>query len=392
MAADGVVWVGQDGPGRALRGRRGHRLDGAFAPAFVDIRHATNTGLHLTGLDLTEVRDAADLLAAVRAAAEASAPEEVLIAHGWDETTWTDSRLPSRAELDDAAGAVPVYLSRVDAHSALVTSALVELAPDAVHAEGYSPDGPLTRDAHHLVRTAAHTAITAEQRERAQRAFLRAAAAAGIVSVHECAGPVISGEEDLRSLLQVAAKPSEVVPYWGALADTAALDLVRELGLRGLAGDLFVDGALGSHTAALCEPYADRPHTSGTRYLDRQAIADHLVACTEAGIQAGFHVIGDAAVTEVVEAFALAEKTLGQRALARLGHRLEHVEMITAEQATALARWNVTASMQPAFDAAWGGAHGMYATRLGPDRAAALNPFATLAAEGVPLAFGSAPR
>lgn len=389
-----VVWVGQDGPGRALHpDAEVIDLDGAFvAPAFVDAHvHATNTGLHLTGLDLTEVRDAADLLAAVRAAAEASAPEEVLIAHGWDETTWTDSRLPSRAELDDAAGAVPVYLSRVDAHSALVTSALVELAPDAVHAEGYSPDGPLTRDAHHLVRTAAHTAITAEQRERAQRAFLRAAAAAGIVSVHECAGPVISGEEDLRSLLQVAAEPGlpEVVPYWGALADTAALDLVRELGLRGLAGDLFVDGALGSHTAALCEPYADRPHTSGTRYLDRQAIADHLVACTEAGIQAGFHVIGDAAVTEVVEAFALAEKTLGQRALARLGHRLEHVEMITAEQATALARWNVTASMQPAFDAAWGGAHGMYATRLGPDRAAALNPFATLAAEGVPLAFGS---
>lgn len=386
-----VVWVGQDAPGRALHpDAEVVDLHGAFvAPAFVDAHvHATNTGLHLTGLDLTGVRDAAELLAAVR---EAATSGEVVLAHGWDETTWTTPRLPSRAEIDEVAGDVPVYLSRVDVHSALVSSALLALVPDVARAEGYSADGPLTRAAHHAVRKAAYGAITADQRERAQRAFLRAAAAAGIVSVHECGGPDICGEDDLRALLRVAAEPGtvEVVPYWGALADTAALDLARELGLRGLGGDLFVDGALGSHTAALTEPYTDLPHTVGARYLDARAIADHVVACTEAGLQAGFHVIGDAAVAEVVEAFALAEKTVGQRALAKAGHRLEHVEMITREQATALARWNVTASMQPAFDALWGGPDGMYAARLGSERAATLNPFAALAAEGVPLAFGS---
>jgi predicted amidohydrolase YtcJ len=386
-----VVWVGQDGPGRALHpDAEVVDLDGAFvAPAFVDAHvHATNTGLHLTGLDLTGVRDAGELLAAVRAAVT---PGEVLLAHGWDETTWTSPRLPSRAELDDVARGVPVYLSRVDVHSALASSALLDLVPEAATAEGYSPDGPLTRAAHHAVRRAAYAAITAEQRERAQRAFLRAAAAAGIVSVHECAGPDICGEDDLRSLLRIAAEPGqiEVVPYWGSLADDAALDLARELGLRGLAGDLFVDGALGSHTAALSAPYADRPDTSGARYLDARTIADHVIACTEAGLQAGFHVIGDAAVAEVVEAFTLAEQAVGQRALASAGHRLDHVEMITREQASALARWNVTASVQPAFDALWGGKDGMYATRLGAERAAGLNPFSTLAAEGVSLALGS---
>ncbi|WP_277681144.1 amidohydrolase [Saccharomonospora azurea] len=386
-----VVWVGQDGPGRALHpDAEVIDLDGAFvAPAFVDAHvHATNTGLHLTGLDLTGVRDAGELLAAVRAAAT---PGEVLLAHGWDETCWTSPRLPSRAELDDAAGGVPVYLSRVDVHSALVSSALLDLIPDAARAEGYSPDGPLTRAAHHATRRAAYAAITPEQRERAQRAFLRAAAAAGVVSVHECAGPDICGEDDLRALLRLAAEPGqvEVVPYWGALADESSLDLARELGLRGLGGDLFVDGALGSHTAALSAPYTDRPDTTGARYLDARTIADHVVACTEAGVQAGFHVIGDAAVTEVVEAFRLAEQAVGHRALASAGHRLDHVEMVTQEQATALARWNVTASVQPAFDALWGGADGMYATRLGADRAAGLNPFSMLAAEGVSLALGS---
>lgn len=389
MAVTGntVVWVGQDAPGRALHpGARVIDLDGAFvAPGFVDAHvHATATGLHLTGLDLTGVRGAGDLLAAVRTAGR---PGEVLIAHGWDESTWPDPRLPSRTELDEAAGGAPVYLSRVDVHSALVSTALVDLAPEARQAEGWSAEGPLIREAHHRVRTAMQGAITTDQRRRAQDAFLRRAAERGIVSVHECAGPDISGEADLTGLLSLAAETGrpEVVAYWG---ETGAVDLARRHGLRGLAGDLFVDGALGSHTAALREPYTDRPGSTGARYLDAGAIAAHLVTCTEAGLQAGFHVIGDAGVAEVVEGFRLAEQTVGLRALAGAQHRLEHLEMVDADQAGQLAAWAVTGSMQPQFDALWGGEKGMYVARLG-ERAAALNPFAALAAKGVLLAFGS---
>ncbi|MEU4253558.1 amidohydrolase [Amycolatopsis sp. NPDC026612] len=388
MAVTGgtVVWVGQDAPARALHpGARIVDLDGAFvAPAFVDAHvHATATGLHLTGLDLTGVRDRAGLLSRVH---DAAVPGQLLLAHGWDETTWTDPRLPSRAELDAAADGAPVYLSRVDVHSALVSTALVELAPAARAADGWSPDGPLTRAAHHAVRAAVRAAITPGQRDRAQRAFLAEAARHGIVSVHECAGPDISGRDDLTALLTLAGpRTPEVVGYWGELG---AVDTARELGVRGLAGDLFVDGALGSHTAALTRPYADHPG-DGTLYLDAHRIAEHLTACTEAGLQAGFHVIGDAAVAEVIEGFRLAEKEVGPRALAARQHRLEHLEMVTAEQAKQLAGWGVAASAQPLFDALWGGPEGMYAERLGADRAAGLNPFSTLAAEGVLLVFGS---
>jgi predicted amidohydrolase YtcJ len=390
MAVTGgtVVWVGQDGPARALHpGAEVVDLDGAFvSPGFVDAHvHATATGLHLTGLDLAAVRDAGELLAAVR---DAVRPGEVLLAHGWDESKWRSERLPGREELDAAAGGAAVYLSRVDVHSALVSSALVDLAPQARDAAGWSEDGPLTREAHHRVRTAMREAVTPAQRHRAQDAFLRTAAARGIVSVHECGGPDISGEEDLAALLTLAAEPGypEVVGYWGELNAVAA---ARRLGVRGLAGDLFVDGALGSHTAALHEHYTDQPDTSGALYLDAHAIAGHLVACTEAGLQAGFHVIGDAAVGAVVEGFRIAEKSVGQRALAARHHRLEHVEMVGLDEARALAGWGVSASVQSQFDAAWGGLDGMYAARLGAGRAATLNPFATLAAEGVLLALGS---
>jgi predicted amidohydrolase YtcJ len=387
VTGDTVVWAGQDGPGRALHpGAEVIDLDGAFvAPAFVDAHvHATATGLHLSGLDLTGMRDAGELLAAVRAAAR---PGEALLAHGWDETTWTTPRLPTRTELDEAAGEVPVYLSRIDVHSALVSTALVTLAPQAKDAEGWSPDGPLTREAHHRVRAAVQQAISPAQRLRAQDAFLRTAAERGIASVHECAGPDITGEDDLVGLLTLAAEPGrpEVIGYWG---ETGAVDLARRLALRGLAGDLFVDGALGSRTAALREPYTDRPDSTGARYLGADAIAEHLVSCTEAQLQAGFHVIGDAGVAEVIRGFELAEQAVGQRALAGRSHRLEHLEMVDLDQAARLARWGVTASMQPLFDAQWGGPDGMYAARLGA-RATGLNPFATLAAQGVVLAFGS---
>lgn len=382
-----VVWVGQDGPARALHpGAEVVDLDGAFVtPGFVDAHvHATATGLHVTGLDLTKVRDAGDLLAAVRAAAR---PGEVLLAHGWDESTWSSPRLPSRAEIDDAAAGVPVYLSRIDVHSALVSTALVELAPEVRAAEGWSAEGTVTREAHHLVRAAARGAITGQQRRRAQEAFLATAAARGVVSVHECGGPDISGEEDLADLIALAGPGTpEVTAYWGELG---ALDTAKRLGVAGLAGDLFADGALGSRTAALTSPYHDDADTDGAAYIDARTVAEHVIACTEAGLQAGFHVIGDAAIGTVVEGFAIAEETVGRRALAGAHHRLEHVEMVTREQIRALAGWGVAASMQPLFDDLWGGEDRMYATRLGVERAAGLNPFAALASEGVLLAFGS---
>ena len=104
---------------------------------------------------------------------------------------------------------------------------------------------------------------------------------------------------------------------------------------------------------------------------------------------AGFHVIGDAAVSAVVDAFETVVDDLGGVAVARCGHRLEHLEMVTAEQAGKLGAWGVVASVQPNFDALWGGGNGMYARRLGVDRAGELNPLALLASQGVPLALGS---
>ncbi|MEV6772062.1 amidohydrolase [Nocardia sp. NPDC051030] len=386
-----VVWVGLERAGRALHpDAEIIELDGAFvAPAFVDPHvHVTALGLKLTGLDLTQARSLSECLELLRAHAVAQ-PQGAILGEGWDETGWAEGRPPTLEEIDAVAPGRPVYLARVDAHSAVASTPLLDAVPGITEATGFTRGEPLRADAHHRVRGAALGALDRLQRDSARRAALNAAAANGIAAVHECAGPDISGEADVRELLEFS-HGVEVRAYWGQAVRTTdeASALVKDLGVHALGGDLFVDGSIGSHTAWLRAPYADRD-TTGTSYIDTDAIAAHVLACTEAGIQTGFHVIGDAAMDAVVEGFERVVAELGGPAVASRGHRLEHAEMIDADQIAKLAQWGVIASIQPVFDATWGGPDGMYAARLGADRAATLNPFSAMASAGISLAIGS---
>ena len=380
-----IVWIGDEDGAAQQAGVRTVDLGGAYVtPAFVDAHlHATSTGLSLLGLDLRHTTSLHEALQAVETASRAGRGRPIL-GGGWDDTAWPDGRPPTAAELDRASYGGLVYLARVDVHSAVVSSALLAAVPGLRDLPGYRPDGWLRGPAHDAARVAARAALTAGQRTDAQRAALRHAASFGIGCVHEMAGPVISGADDLTGLLAlVATEPlPEVIGYW---AELNAIETARELGAAGAAGDLFCDGSLGSHTAALHDPYADEPDAYGELHFDTAEVAEHVVRCTEAGLQAGFHAIGDAAVDQVLDAVELAGQRLGRPVGA--GHRVEHAEYVT--DPTRLAASGLVASVQPCFDALWGGSDGMYARRLGERRAGALNRFAALAAAGVPLAFGS---
>jgi predicted amidohydrolase YtcJ len=390
---DGIVaWLGSDDVGRQqFPEAQVVDLDGGFvAPAFVDSHvHLTATGLSLAGLDLREATSLRHCLALVAEYAHAH-HDGPIWGHGWDESRWPENTAPSTDDLDGVVGDRPAYLARIDVHSAAASTALRRIAPRLTDANGFDPQQPLTSDAHHLVRAAARDRLTPAQRREARLAALDAAAALGIVAVHECAGPDIGGIDDWTEVRDTD-HGVEVIGYWGEHVTTAdqARDLIDRTKTHGLAGDLFVDGAIGSRTAWLHQPYTDAPGHRGNTYLDVDAITAHLRACTEVGVTAGFHVIGDAAVTAVVTALEQVVDQVGAPAVARCGHRLEHLEMVTEEQAGKLGSWGVIASMQPNFDALWGGEDRMYVQRLGLDRGTKLNPFALLASQGVPIAFGS---
>ncbi len=425
LVEDGVVaWVGSDDAAESMSrlssGRGGGGdvavvdLEGALVtPAFVDAHvHVTETGLALDGVDLRGAGSSGELLDAVAAAFRAGHEDGeqrgrgplTILGHGWDDTAW-HGPLPTREELERAAPGAEVYLSRVDVHSALVSPAL---AARAGIDGGACGSARVTWQDHHAARDTTRR-LTPARRERAQASALRAAAAAGIGCVHENAAPHVGSGEDLRALLDLVAAGRRgeegqhdalptVLALWGqavvdvedarAAVDALALSVEHLGSFIGLAGDLVADGSLGSRTAALSSPYADGSPAPAPS-LDAAAITAHLVACTRAGLPGGFHVIGDAAVAEVVEGLRGAEAVLGRPALAGARHRLEHAEMLSPADVAVLAELGVTVSAQPAFDAAWGGSDGMYAERLGPERAAAMNDLAGLVSAGVPLALGS---
>ncbi|MCC2660186.1 MAG: amidohydrolase, partial [Arthrobacter sp.] len=341
MVVDGdtVAWVGSEQAATSIADSSMEIIDlrGALvAPGFVDSHmHLTETGIALESLELGSVRSARELLDAVAgAAAGGTGP---LLGHGWDESLWTDPTLPGQAELERAAGGRPAYLSRVDVHSALISQSLAASAR-AEEFDGYSTDGLVKRQAHAAARLAAR-----DLPEDALRAFqkraLEEAAANGYVALAEMGAPHIGSMRDLQLAAgwnatgdtaardaaagdTIEARP-EILPYWGQLVTSAAEaeTLLAQLGapVRGLAGDLNIDGSIGSRTAALRTPYADAPGERGATYLSTDEAAAHLAACSLLGIQGGFHVIGDAGLDAALDALDLAAAEVGEQRLRAAG-------------------------------------------------------------------------
>jgi predicted amidohydrolase YtcJ len=365
--------------------------DATLMPGFVDAHvHLSATGLVEHGADLREARSVAEVLDRVRAAAARSAGG-LLWGDGYDETRFDVPELPTPAELADAAGGRPVYLSRVDGHQGLATldvlggSGALEAAGCDRNQAG-EPTGVTRGDANHLARRHALGSLPADTLLAAQDAALCQAARRGVVCVHEMAGPDIAGRRDFELLLdRVEALPIEVVGYWGDLE----LDYATDRKLAQVGGDLFLDGSLGSHSAALSTPYDDRPGTCGVLYHDDAELTELYVRASQAGIQVGVHAIGDVAIGQALRCARRAMKAVGPTAFRGCRHRVEHVELLGADGADRMAELGLAASVQPAFDAAWGGPDGMYARRLGPRRAKSMNPFADLWRRGVPTGGSS---
>ncbi|MGB7448143.1 MAG: amidohydrolase family protein [Ornithinimicrobium sp.] len=402
--ADRVVWIGpQQRTRQVLReldpsaGDQVVDADGALVtPAFCDAHvHLTMTGQGLDGIDLSTTASISEALRFIESAARHTRGRPIY-AHSWDETRWVERRALTATELDRASYGGVVYAPRIDAHSASVSSAMAAVA--RVHGlDGWDGSGLVTRDAFATVTGAFTAGMTPADREHYLDLALRAAAEQGIALVHETGAAHLTSFDDIHHVLEAGTRAGRphTVAYWGELVHDSerAAELHRHLGVIGLAGDLCADGSFGSRTAHLREPYLDDTGAPsgdyGYGYLDAAAIRDHVVACTRAGLQAGTHVIGDAALGAVTEGLRAAAEIVGREAIRAAGHRLEHVELADAASLDVLSDLGVWVSAQPAFDAVWGGVDGMYAARLGRERALSVLPLRSMVRAGARLAFGS---
>jgi predicted amidohydrolase YtcJ len=416
IAGNRIAWIGSDAAaaGHADGVDAVVDLGGALVtPTFVDAHvHTSATGLGLRSVDLSDAMSLSQVLDRIAKASRKRGGRPVY-APNWDQQDWPEHRPPTAWELDRATYGGVVYSPRVDGHSAVISSALAA-ASGARNHPGWNDSGLVTREAHHAAREAFHAGISSVDRRADIDAAMSAATAAGIGLLHENGGPSVSSEADFADVLaaQRQGDGPEVIGYWGELVgdQESARALTTRLGARGLAGDLNIDGSIGSRTASLRERYVDvvigagrhraggqhRADGSGSTaaglgnaYLSVEQVRDHVAACSLAGIQAGFHVIGDAGSDTAIAGFQAAADQIGVDRVIAGRHRLEHLELIDIHGIRALAELGVSASVQPAFHTRWGGPEGMYAARLGAERTGRMNLFGTMAEAGMPLALGS---
>jgi hypothetical protein len=358
-------------------------------PGFVDSHvHFFQTGIDQLQIDLGGSRDVAEIQARLVGHAPPGRRSWVY-ANSYDEDALTAGGRLTRLEIDAAFPARPVWVNRVDYHSAVVNSAglaRLELPPrlkGVVTGGDGKPNGILRSEAYMYAKTRISRTYTVELKERAVRAAVDAMLPRGITAVHALEGGPLFGDEGVQVMLkQMDRLPLDVTMF---LQEKNPVFATR-LGFRHMGGCLLIDGSIGSYTAALDAPYSDTTSPSrGQLYETEGTLRSFVREVHEAGAQLAFHAIGPRAIEVVLDAYAGA---LDRSPRYDHRHRIEHFELATDRQIARAAELGLVLAMQPNFEAYWGGPSGMYATRLG-ERWRQTNRFRSVLRAGIPLAGGS---
>lgn len=375
-------------------------LHGRFVmPGFNDAHvHLADGGLEKLRIELSGTNSLEEMQERIRVGAERAAPRAWLLGGGWDHTKWASKRLPSRLDLDAVTEGHPAYFVRVDEHIAVLnTAGLAALGINDTVSDPHG--GKFDRDATGaltgIVREAAKEEIadrlpapTLTERRNAVELALMDAAAHGVTSVQDNSPwPDFKIFEDLEQSGLLPLRISEWLPFNEPLNSLRQMreehsldDPMLHTGM--LKG--FLDGSLGSRTAALKLPYADEPANSGILQYEQILLDKMTVERARAGFQIGFHAIGDRAVTMALDAFETAERAVPKAKEYRL--RIEHSQVVSPGDFRRYFEFGIVASMQPSHlltDMRWA------IDRLGNGRARYSYAWKSMLDHKVMLAFGT---
>ena len=370
--------------------------DGIVVPGMIDSHiHLVDGGLHLTSVQL---RDAATREEFIRRIAEfaKTLPAGAWITGGdWDHTLWGGD-LPTREWIDAVTPNTPVWMQRLDGHMALANTAAMRAAGvvddvkdvtggEIVRDASGRPTGIFKDNAMALIDRGAPEPTLA-QRLDATVAAMDYIAARGVTAVHH-----MGTWQDLevfrlaqrRGLLKVRIYACTPLAQWKRLADEVASrgrgdDWLRIGGLKG-----YVDGSLGSHTAAFLEPFTDAPADRGLLVNTAEDLEEWTASADAAGLQVAVHAIGDRAIRLQLDVFERVANRNGPR---DRRFRVEHAQHIAPEDVARFGQLGVIASMQPyhAID------DGRWADRLiGARRSETTYAFRSLLDSSAKMAFGS---
>lgn len=405
-----LVAVGSDAEISKLKGKRTQVMDlgGRFVmPGFNDAHtHLASAGFGRMNVDLTGTRSLEEMQARIAERVKTAQPGEWIRGRGWDHTLWSVQKLPTRQDLDAVTGDHPAFFGRVDGHIAVANSAALRAAgitrntPDPSggkidHDAAGEPTGILREDSAMALVTSKEPKATPTQHLRAMQIALQDAAQWGITSAQDFSDwDDFLVAEELENEGKLTLRLSEWLPFVDSVdilekhrAYHSQTDpMLHTAMLKG-----FMDGSLGSRTAALLAPYSDDPQNSGIPRLDQTTLNAMMDERAAAGFQVGFHAIGDRGVEMALQAFAEADRYLQERqpqSVRTQDHRwrVEHAQVLEAAQFARFRELGVIASMQPNHlltDMNWALA------RLGPPRARYSYAWKSFLENRVWLAFGT---
>ena len=383
-------------------------LDGHFVmPGFNDAHmHLASAGLEKMNVNMVGVKTLDEFRERLRAKVEAAELGEWVVGEGWDETLWPVKVPPTRWDLDEVSGKHPIYLERVDGHIGVANTRALQLASVTVASrnpdggkidrdDAGTPNGVLREKAQELVQSVIPKP-THEKRRRAIELALADLASHGITSAQDYSQwEDFQIYEELEREGKLTARISEWLTFDDSIEELnnkrnshPASDNMLHTGM--LKG--FMDGSLGSKTAALLEPYSDDPKNSGLPQYEAAKLNAMTKERVLAGYQIGFHAIGDKGVQMALDAFAEAEKAAKESKVKAADGgsdyrlRVEHAQVTTPQQIQRFKDLKVIASMQPNHlltDMNWA------ESRLGPKRAEHSYAWAEFLRHGVALAFGT---
>jgi hypothetical protein len=397
-----VIAVGSDeeikhlaGPATVLRDLNTAHTGTFVFPGFNDAHtHLGGAGRTKLNVDLTGVGSLDEMLAKVKTFADAAPAGHWLTGGNWDHTLWMNKTLPTRRDLDRVTGDHPAFLDRIDGHISIANTAALKAAgvtsatkpPQGgaidLDADG-EPTGILRESAQDLVYKVIPPP-THEERRRGDELAIADAVSHGITSVQDFSDwEDFLVFEDMEKEGALKVRITEWLPFKDPLSELIKMRTHHDLDdpmlhtgfLKG-----FMDGSLGSRTAAMKAPFADDPKNSGLPQYTQAQLNAMAVERAKAGFQLGFHAIGDKAAAMALDAYAQP----GISTTAR--NRIEHAQVVDPADIPRFKQLGVIASMQPNHlltDMNWA------EDRLGPTRAAYSYAWKAFLDAGVPLAFGT---
>lgn len=403
--------VNLKGPGTQVLDAH-HKL---IMPAFHDAHtHPVWGGLSYSRCPLYAGNSIADYQKLIAQCAAEEPGSEWLYGVGWRDGLFLPEGVPDRKILDAVVPDRPAVFSSVGGHSlwlntlALKAAGITRDTPDPPHGRidrdvHGEPSGGLQEAATDLV-TSKLPRPTAAERERALLYALHYFNSVGIVGFHDALVPVRDegsaqvippGIPDTYIALTRQGKLKAYVTlalHWDrneGIAQVADLQATQErlqaAGVRADAVKFLLDGVPVQRTAALLQPYSDKPSERGDLEIDPQQLKEAVAALGKKGVQVHFHAIGDRAVRAALDAIEYAQQLAGQPLNRPL---ISHVNLVSPQD---VPRFHALGAI-PVFQPLWGSLDDymqLVAVRVGPQRMSHMYPVASLAAQGALVAYGS---